>query len=231
MRIGFVSHIVTGHANPISSLARTLQARGNEVLFFSMPDGAPFATAAGLKHVSFAEQEFPLGSALQAQAIQSRLQGHEATMFALNRLGDTCDALFRHLPAVLAGAELDGVVLDPAHIGAGLIPASLGLPYIHVNLSFHFDLTGQTPFFIFDWPYETTREAIARNKIGAAAVSKLIEPLYAKARDFAASQNLTVDFSDPFATLSPLAILTQVPREFDFPGVFGRGTFIHRSIQ
>jgi zeaxanthin glucosyltransferase len=91
MRIGFVSHIVPGHANPISSLARTLQARGNEVLFFSMPDGAPFATAAGLKHVSFAEQEFPLGSALQAQAIQSRLQGHEATMFALKRLGDTCD--------------------------------------------------------------------------------------------------------------------------------------------
>src|SRR5580698_9770425 len=48
MKIGFVSMPLSGHLNPMTALARRLQSRGNEVVFFGVPDVEPFARAAGL---------------------------------------------------------------------------------------------------------------------------------------------------------------------------------------
>ena len=38
MKIGFVSMPLLGHLNPMTALARKLQSRGNEVVFFGVPD-------------------------------------------------------------------------------------------------------------------------------------------------------------------------------------------------
>ena len=40
MRIGFVTLPVSGHLNPMTSLARKLQQRGHEIVFFGIPDVA-----------------------------------------------------------------------------------------------------------------------------------------------------------------------------------------------
>src|SRR4029078_3527492 len=36
---------------------------------------------------------------------------------------------------------------------------------------------------------------------------------------YAAKVGLTIDWNDPAATVSKLAVITQTPREFDFPGI------------
>jgi len=46
MRVAFLSLAVPGHLNPMTALARTLQARGNEVVFLTVADAAPFVHAA-----------------------------------------------------------------------------------------------------------------------------------------------------------------------------------------
>ena len=62
MKIGFVSMPLSGHLNPMTALARRLQSRGNEVVFFGVPDVEPFARAAGLDFVPYGETEYPVGS-------------------------------------------------------------------------------------------------------------------------------------------------------------------------
>ena len=62
MKIGFVSMPLSGHLNPMTALARRLQSRGNEVVFFGVPDVEPFARAAGLDFVPYGEAEYPVGS-------------------------------------------------------------------------------------------------------------------------------------------------------------------------
>ena len=62
MKIGFVSMPVVGHLNPMTTLARRLQSRGHEIVFIGVPDVEAFAHAAGLKFVSFCENEYPAGS-------------------------------------------------------------------------------------------------------------------------------------------------------------------------
>jgi len=53
MKIGLVSMPLSGHLNPMTALARRLQSRGNEVVFFGVPDVEPFARAAGLDFVPY----------------------------------------------------------------------------------------------------------------------------------------------------------------------------------
>jgi zeaxanthin glucosyltransferase len=65
MKIGFVSMPLTGHLNPMTALARKLQSRGNEVLFFGVPDAEPIVRAANLDFVPICEQEYPPGSIAQ----------------------------------------------------------------------------------------------------------------------------------------------------------------------
>jgi zeaxanthin glucosyltransferase len=62
MKIGFVSMPLSGHLNPMTALARRLQSRGNEIVFFGVPDVEPFARAAGVDFVPYGEAEFPVGS-------------------------------------------------------------------------------------------------------------------------------------------------------------------------
>jgi len=51
----------------------------------------------------------------------------------------------------------------------------LGTPYVHVSNALHYDFSGHTPHFAFDWPHETTPEAFARNKEGVSSFLKLLE--------------------------------------------------------
>jgi len=68
------------------------------------------------------------------------------------------------LPGILKESGVDGVVLDTYQFYIELAPMNLGMPYVHVSNALHFDYTGRTPLCVYDWPYETDAEALARNR-------------------------------------------------------------------
>jgi MGT family glycosyltransferase len=90
------------------------------------------------------------------------------------------------------------------------------MPYVHVSNALHFDFSGNTPVCTFDWQHETTPEALARNQAGVRGLLKTYEPLTSVSQAYAKKVGFDVDWTDPFATISKLAWLTQTPREFDF---------------
>jgi MGT family glycosyltransferase len=96
---------------------------------------------------------------------------------------------------------------------------SLGMPYAQVWNLLHFDLSGATPPCVFSWPYESTPEALARNIEGVKAIGETFAPVVPLAMSYAEKVGLEIDWSDPAATVSKLAVITQTPKEFDFPGI------------
>jgi len=78
------------------------------------------------------------------------------------------------------------------------------------------DYTGRTPICFVDWPYQTGVDALARNVEGVRRARILLEPVTAIAQAYAKEVGLSVDWNNPHSTLSPLAWVTQCPREFDF---------------
>ena len=217
MRIGFLSLPVPGHVNPMTSLARKLQSRGHDVVFLSLVDTAPFVEAAGLPFVPCSETIYPAGSIDQFVRRLSQLSGEDALRFTVNTMmkGYTA-SLFESLPDTLSKAGVDGIVLDQYQPHVELIPMHLRMPFVHVSNALHVDYTGRTPICFTDWHDETGVDALARNIEGIRRTRKLLEPVTAVAESYATEVGLSVDWNNPHSTLSPLAWITQCPREFDF---------------
>src|SRR5215469_14306590 len=217
MRIGFLSLPVPGHLNPMTALARKVQSRGHDVVFISLADAAPFVEAAGLPFVPCSEAAYPAGSLGKLVRRLSELAGEEALHFTVNAMmkGYTA-SLFESLPNTLSKTGVDGIVLDQYHPYVELIPIHLGMPFVHVSNALHVDYTGRTPICFVDWPHETGVDALARNMEGVRRARVLLEPVTATAQTYARKVGLTVDWNNPHSTLSPLAWVSQCPREFDF---------------
>jgi zeaxanthin glucosyltransferase len=111
---------------------------------------------------------------------------------------------------------VDGIVLDQYQPYVELIPMHLRMPFVHVSNALHVDYTGRTPICFTDWHDETGVDFLARNIEGIRRARKLLEPVTAIAQSYASEVGLSVDWNNPHSTLSPLAWITQCPREFDF---------------
>ena len=219
MKIGFVSMPFVGHLNPMITLARRLQSRGHEVAFIGVPDVEPFARAAGLDFVPFCENEYPAGSIARLYRPVSKHHGLEAARWSIReRNVGLFNAASKHLPQKLAETGVAALVLDVIHTFLELVPMSLGMPYVQVSTGLHLDFSGTTPPFFFSWPHETTPEALTRNLEGIRAAGEIFAPVVPAAMSYAEKVGLQIDWSDFTATTSKLAVMTQTPKEFDFPG-------------
>jgi MGT family glycosyltransferase len=98
-----------------------------------------------------------------------------------------------------------------------LVPMYLRLPYVQIWNTLHFDSSGSTPVALYSWPHETSPEALARNVAGLQIFGEYREALLPAAQSYAERNGLEIDWSNPAATVSKLAVITQTPKEFDFP--------------
>ena len=200
----------------MTTLARELQSRNHDVVFISLPDGEPSVRAAGLTFLPCAAKEFPAGSLKERLRWLSKLQGEEALRAMLQNAADRTEAMLNSLPATLAAAAVDAVVLDTVLFYTELVPISLGIPYAHVANALHFDYSGYTPLCFYDWPHETTPAALARNRKGVELFLEQLASTIAVARAYAKGAGLDIDWDNPSATISKLAWITQTPKAFDF---------------
>lgn len=219
MRIGFVSMPITGHLNPMTALARKLESRGNEVVFFGVPDAEPIVRAAGLNFVPFCEKEYPVGSIAKGYGALAKLRGEDVVRYSATEMHPgRCEATLKHLPGKLAEAGIEALVIDTVHFYVELVPMSMDIPYVHIWNVLHVDGSGATPACFFSWPHENTLAARARNIEGLKRIGSFLAPVREVAKAWAEKNGLQIDWNDPSATLSKLAVITQTPREFDFTG-------------
>ena len=220
MKIGFVSMPLSGHLNPMTALARKLQSRGNEVVFFGVPDVEPFVRAAGLDFVPYGEAEYPVGSVDKIYSSVATMRGFDVVRHSCMNLNpDLTRVAFDYLAEKLTMTGVEGLVIDTVHFFIELVPLSMSLPYVHVSTGIHLDFSGATPPSLFSGPLDTSPEGLNRNAENLRKLSAVFGPLAEVARSYAEKVGLEIDWNDPAATVSKLAVITQTPREFDFPGI------------
>jgi MGT family glycosyltransferase len=220
MKIGFLSLPLSGHLNPMTALARKLQLRGHEVVFFGVPDVEPIAHAANLTFVPYSEKQYPVGSVAQAYGAIAKLHGEEVVRIHVEEITPPfLKSVLEDLPGKLVEVGVDAMVIDNGHTLVQLVPMSLGIPFVQIYNSLHLDSSGASPACIFGWPFETTPEALARNIGGLRRVGGYFAKIAAVAKPYVEMMGLQIDWSDANAAVSKLAVITQTPREFDFPGI------------
>jgi MGT family glycosyltransferase len=188
------------------------------VVFIGVPDAEPSIRAANLNFVPFCEKEYPVGSVAKRWRGVAKLHGLDVVEYTSRELtpGFT-EAALEHLPEKLREAAVKALVIDTVYRFLELVPMSLGLPYMHIWNILHLDRSGSTPACFFSWPHETTPEALTRNIEGLKRISSFFSPVLAVAKSYAEKTGLQIDWNDPTATVSKLAVITQTPQEFDFP--------------
>jgi UDP:flavonoid glycosyltransferase YjiC (YdhE family) len=129
MKVAFVAPPISGHLNPMTTLARELQSRNHDVVIISLPDGEPSVRAAGLTFLPCAAKEFPAGSLKERFRQRSKLKGEEALRAILQSAVGRTEAMLNSLPATLTAAAVDAVVLDTVLFYTELVPMSLSMPF------------------------------------------------------------------------------------------------------
>src|ERR1700736_703787 len=138
MKLGFICLNVPGHLNPMTALARQLQARGHDVVFLysSGAAGLPFVPAPEKDHISQNRREV------------SKMQGEDALQFSFRMLIAQTQTILKSLPATVTATGVEALLIDTVQFYAELGPMQLGVPYIHVSNALHFDFSGYTPLSV-----------------------------------------------------------------------------------
>jgi zeaxanthin glucosyltransferase len=220
VKIGFLSMPLTGHLHPVTALGRKMQARGHDVIFFGLPDAARIVHSAGLDFVPFGEEEYPVGTTPAMYARLATLNGEDVVRYSSQEMHPRRARItLEQLPEKLVHRGVEALVIDTVHFFAELVPMKMGIPYAHIWNVLHIDSSGATPPCIFGWDYEDTPAAKARNLEAVKRMRSVFQPIQQVARSWAEKHGLQIDWDTPNATISKLAVITQTPKEFDFPAV------------
>jgi zeaxanthin glucosyltransferase len=220
MKIGFLSMPLTGHLHPMTALGRKMQTRGHEVIFFGLPDAARIVHSAGLDFVPFGEEQYPVGTTPAMYAHLATLKGEDVVRYSFQEMHpQRARITLEQLPEKLLHRPVEALVLDTIHFLAELVPMNMGIPYAHIWNVLHIDSSGATPPCLFDWDYEDTPVARARNMEAVNRMSSVFQPIQQVARSWALNHGLQIDWDTPNSTISKLAVITQTPKEFDFPNI------------
>jgi zeaxanthin glucosyltransferase len=217
MKLGFICPNLPGHLNPMTTLARHLQARNHEVVFLYSKEanGLPFVPAPEKDHISENRPEV------------SKLQGEDALRFSVGNVLAQTEAILKSLPEIVRASGVDALLLDTVQFYAELGPMQLGMPYVQVSNGLHFDYSGWTPLCLYDWPHDISPTGLARNREGVAKWANLLASVNGGVRAHAESVGLKVDWNDLSSTLSPFASITQTPSAFDFESSHWPSQFHH----
>jgi len=211
----------------MTALARELRSRQHDVVFISLLDTEPFVRRiAKLPFLPCCEKDLPFGAMKEVARQISLRQGPEALEFTLRSIASMTDSLLDALPGIVEKAEIDALVLDTYHFYMELVPIRLAMPYAHVSNALHFDYSGYTPLCIYNWPHKRTSEALTRNRKGVASFMELLRRTHPRAVQDAKQAGIELR-SDSYNTISKLAWITQMPKEFDFESSHWSSTLHH----
>src|SRR5882724_5150422 len=110
MKLGFICINVPGHVNPMTALARQLQARNHDVVFLYS------SGAAGLSFVPGPEKD-PVNENISEV---SKMQGDDVLEVSVRLVLAQTETILKSLPAIVAANGVEALVLDAVQYYAEL---------------------------------------------------------------------------------------------------------------
>src|SRR5262249_48491614 len=193
MKLGFICIGLPGHLNPMTALARQLQARSHEVVFLysSGAAGLPFVPGPEKDHINENRPEV------------SKKQGEDALRFSLRAVLAQTEAILKSLPAIVQANGIDALIIDTVQFYAELGAMQLGIPYLHLPNALPLDSPGYPPLCRNAWPHATPPAALARNREAVAKWTDLLNSLNGDIKARAESVGLKIDWNNLDSTASP----------------------------
>jgi zeaxanthin glucosyltransferase len=231
-RFGAFCYPGTGHLNPMSALARSLQLRGHQVVIFGIADAEARVRAAGIEFHRIGAKDYPSGTVQRLDEHMARLTGLASLRFTLERVRNSARMVLREGPEAVRTANVEALLVDQAEF-AGSVADYLGLPRISIALIPPMVQDDRFPPFWFGWAAGQDRLSRFRNRLGIVLLSRIAAPIFREVNQQRSAWGLK-PFRHPEEALSPLAQITQLPEALEFEvdgkkpaGLHYTGPFVH----
>ena len=208
---GIICPFATGHLNPSIALGHELKRRGHRVSLIGIPDVRAKVERAELEFLQVGKKEFPIGSFAKFFSPLGTLKGLARFRYALKVHFKQTTIILDEASGVLKEAGVEALLTD--QLSAGDVVANfLDLPYVTLCNAMHTDREISIPPCTTLWQYNQSWWALLRNKLGYMIMNILFFPNPKMVLEYNQKLNALVR-----STYSPLATLTQMPSELDFP--------------
>jgi zeaxanthin glucosyltransferase len=231
-RLGAFCFPGTGHLNPMTALARSLQQRGHEVVIFGIADTEARVLAGGIEFRSIGTEDYPPGTLQKLDEHMARLKGFAALRFTLERVRNSARMVLRDGPKAVRMANVEVLLVDQADF-AGNVADYLGLPWISIALIPPMVRDDRYPPFWFGWAAEQGRLSRLRNRLAMLLLLRIATPIFKEVNQQRSAWGLK-PFRRSEEALSPLAQITQLPEALEFEvvgekpaGLHYTGPFVH----
>ena len=176
-RFGAFCYPGTGHLNPMSALARSLQLRGHQVVIFGIADAEARVRAAGVEFHRIGAKDYPSGTVQKLDEHMARLTGLASLRFTLERVRNSARMVLREGPEAVRKAKVEALLVDQAEF-AGSVADYLGLPRISIALIPPMVQDDRFPPFWFGWEAGQDRLSRLRNRLGIVLLSRIAAPIF-----------------------------------------------------
>lgn len=217
LRLGLMCPAISGHLNPALALASALRDRGHEVGFFGLADGEARVSTAGFEFRAIAADRLPIGTVPGWMKRQGELTGRAAMRWILQCLREESVAMMDQLGVELERWGAEGALIDQVSHGAVSVAQRQRLAYLTLchALPVHADIS--VPPFSTTLPHRPGWRGRLRNAMWLASYAPVMagyyRPLNLRRRRWGLPLLTPWSGSD-----STLAVLSQVPAAFEFPG-------------
>lgn len=222
----------TGHLNPMTALAHSLQRRGHKVVIFGIADTEAAVRSAGIGFHQIGAQDYPLGTRKKLDEHMAQLKGVAALRFTLLRIRASMQMIFRDGPEAVRTASMDALLVDEAEF-AGNVAELLGLPWISLALVPPLLADDRFPPFWLGWAAGQDRFSRLRNRLASHLLLSMASPIFREENRQRRAWGLTPHARAEDA-LSTLAQITQMPEALEFQvqgekpaGLYYTGPFLH----
>ena len=231
-RLGAFCFPATGHLNPMTALARSLQMRGHEVVIFGIADTEARVRAAGIEFYRIGIEDYPPGTLQALDEHLAQLNGFAALRFTLKRVRNSGRMVRREGPDAVRAADVEALLVDEAD-SAGNVADYLGLPWISVALIPPLLEDDRFPPFWLGWAAGKDWLSRLRNRLAIFLLLQIAAPIFRDVNRQRRAWGLK-PFRRSGDALSQLAQITQLPEalEFEFAGekpagLHYTGPFVH----
>jgi len=201
----------TGHLNPSIALGYELKSRGHRVSLVGIPDVRAKAEAAELEFLQVGEQEAPIGSSKKFFSQVAKLTGIPAIRYTVNELIKQAAIILDEAPGVIKEGGVEALLVDQLSVGSR-VANFLDLPYITICNAMHLNREISIPPFTTSWQYNQAWWALLRNQLVYKIMDIVRTPNPKILIKYRQKLNLPTH-----SNYFPLATLSQMPSEFDFP--------------
>jgi MGT family glycosyltransferase len=218
IRFGSLCSPLSGHLNPTIALCHELKARGHEVTLLSTADAQSKANEAGINFVAIGELKFPMGSIKKELKRIGEISGFYATIHTLDLYKRLTKVMLAYAPEKIRQTQVDALIIDQSLLEGSTIAELLKLPFVTLCNALMLDPDPNVPPALTPWNYDPTWLGRIRNQCGNKFFELIGFPLKNILEDFRRQHNLPVAAHPSFELVnSSLSIISQQPREFEFP--------------